>query len=118
MAGRQIDFPPLQKHVGWLTPFMLFNVATTGDPVTPHLWQPLASIALKVLVAPWSTRVIDTHGRVWRQRTIEVAGRALGNFPEGNSHAGQLPFDVNTPRIRQRTAFRRIALLWFDSCAH
>jgi hypothetical protein len=23
MADRQIDFPPLQKHVSWLTPFML-----------------------------------------------------------------------------------------------
>jgi len=23
MANRQIDFPPLQKHVSWLTPFML-----------------------------------------------------------------------------------------------
>jgi hypothetical protein len=23
MAGRQIDFPPLQKEVGWLAPFML-----------------------------------------------------------------------------------------------
>ena len=23
MANRQIDFPPLQKHVSWVTPFML-----------------------------------------------------------------------------------------------
>lgn len=23
MAGKQIDFPPLQKQVSWLTPFML-----------------------------------------------------------------------------------------------
>jgi hypothetical protein len=23
MADKQIDFPPLQKHVWWLTPFML-----------------------------------------------------------------------------------------------
>ena len=23
MADRQIDFPPLQKHVSWVTPFML-----------------------------------------------------------------------------------------------
>ena len=23
MAGRQIDFPPIQKHVSWVTPFML-----------------------------------------------------------------------------------------------
>ena len=23
MAERQIDFPPLQKHVSWLAPFML-----------------------------------------------------------------------------------------------
>ena len=23
MAGKQIDFPPLQKHVSWITPFML-----------------------------------------------------------------------------------------------
>ena len=23
MAGRQTDFPPLQKHVSWLAPFML-----------------------------------------------------------------------------------------------
>ena len=23
MADKQIDFPPLQKHVSWLTPFML-----------------------------------------------------------------------------------------------
>ena len=23
MAGKQIDFPPLQKEVSWLTPFMI-----------------------------------------------------------------------------------------------
>jgi hypothetical protein len=23
MAGRQIDFPPLQKEVSWLAPFMI-----------------------------------------------------------------------------------------------
>jgi hypothetical protein len=23
MAGKQIDFPPLQKEVSWITPFML-----------------------------------------------------------------------------------------------
>jgi hypothetical protein len=23
MAGKQIDFPPLQKEVSWVTPFML-----------------------------------------------------------------------------------------------
>ena len=23
MAGKQIDFPPLQKHVSWITPAML-----------------------------------------------------------------------------------------------
>jgi hypothetical protein len=23
MAGKQIDFPPMQKEVPWLTPFML-----------------------------------------------------------------------------------------------
>jgi hypothetical protein len=23
MAGKQIDFPPLQKQVSWVTPFML-----------------------------------------------------------------------------------------------
>jgi hypothetical protein len=23
MAGKQIDFPPMQKQVSWLTPFML-----------------------------------------------------------------------------------------------
>jgi hypothetical protein len=23
MAGKQIDFPRLQKHVSWITPFML-----------------------------------------------------------------------------------------------
>jgi len=23
MAERQIDFPPLQKHVSWITPFMI-----------------------------------------------------------------------------------------------
>ena len=101
-----------------LAAFVFFNVATTGDPVTPQLWQSLANIALDVLVAPWSTRVVNTDGRVGRQSPIKVAGWILGNFPEGNSHAGQFPVDVNTPGIRQRTAFRRITLLWFDSCAH
>jgi hypothetical protein len=23
MAGKQIDFPPMQKQVSWITPFML-----------------------------------------------------------------------------------------------
>ena len=23
MAGKQIDFPPMQKHVSWVTPLML-----------------------------------------------------------------------------------------------
>jgi hypothetical protein len=49
MADKQIDFPPLQKHVSWLTPFMLILCGVCIVVVVVILYSDLEA----PFIGPW-----------------------------------------------------------------
>src|SRR5215213_140946 len=99
--------------------FIRLDVAAIHDPVASQTRQSGRRIAMKLGVAPWSTRIVNANRRVRGQTAVELARRVLSNLAKRHTHAGQCAVDVNATRVWQRrVVLRRFDWRCFCSCAH
>src|SRR5688572_7631266 len=75
---------------------ILLHVVATYNPFTSQCGQTVPHIALKQRVAPWTTRVVNTHGRILFEGAIEGPRLCLRDLAEGNAHARLLSFNVDS----------------------
>src|SRR5215203_1876789 len=68
---------------------VLFNITATNDPVALQLRQSVAYVAIKMWIAPRSTRVVNTNRRIRDHRAVEIACLALRNLAKRNAHTRQ-----------------------------
>src|SRR5688572_6671240 len=75
---------------------ILLHVVATHDPFTSQRGQAIPHIALKQRIAPWTTRIVTTHGGVLFEGAIEGPRLCLRDLAEGNAHAWLLSVNVDS----------------------
>ncbi len=92
-----------------LASLILLHIAARKNPMTTQRRQTFTHIAIDGRIAPWPTRVVNTHRRVLFERVVEVARLILRDLAKRNTHAGLFAVDVDAARIGQR-----LIVVWLD----